>query len=90
MSLKVELLLDDFLTIFKMDQTFIKDPLHQTESLIWSHHIPQAFYHYSNHKLNIYGSIRKISHKTSLGSRTLEILVDIFIMKQFFNPAWYS
>ena len=42
-SLKVELLLDDFLTIFKMDQTFIKDSPHQTESLIWRHHIPEAF-----------------------------------------------
>ena len=32
--LKVELLLNDFLTFFKIDQTSIKDPLHQTENLI--------------------------------------------------------
>ena len=31
-----------------MDRTFIKDPLHRIESLIWSYHILQAFYYYSN------------------------------------------
>ena len=52
--------------IFKNEAGFIKDPLHRTESLIWSYHKLQAFYFYSNYKLKIYGSVRKISHKTSL------------------------
>ena len=49
-----------------MDQTFIKDPLHRIESFIWCYHKLQAFYYYSNYKLKIDGSVRKISHKTSL------------------------
>ena len=57
--------------IFRIDKTFIKDSLHRTESLIWSHHIQQAFYYYSNHKPKIDGSVGKISHKTSL---LLEVL----------------
>ena len=40
--------------IFKMDQTFIKDPLHIMESLIWSSHKLHAFYSYSNYKLKIW------------------------------------
>ena len=48
--------------IFKMDQTFIKDPLHRMESLIWSSHKLHAFYSYSNYKLKIYGSVRKKYH----------------------------
>ena len=59
-----------------MDQTFIKDPLHRTESLVWSYHKLQAFYYYSNYKLKIDGSVRKISHKTT---GALEILVDILL-----------
>ena len=55
-----------------------------------SQNIPYAFYHYSNHKLKIYGSIRKMSHKISLLVELLKFFVDIFIMKQFFNSVWYS
>ena len=63
--LKVELLLNDLLIFFKMDQTFVNDSLHRTESLIWSFHILLDFFYYSNYKLKINGFVRKISHKTS-------------------------
>ena len=70
-----------------MDQTFIKDPLHRIESLIWSYHKLQAFYYYSNYKLKIDGSVRKkYTHKTNLLVELLKFSVDNFTVKQFFNP----
>ena len=56
--LKVEHLLDDFLTFFKMDQSFIKDPLHQTDSLVESHHLLQTFYYHSNCQLKIDNNVK--------------------------------
>ena len=47
-----------------MDQTFIKDPLHQTESLIESHHLPQAFYYNSNYQLKMDDLVRTMLVKT--------------------------
>ena len=55
---------DDFLTFFRMDQTFIKDPLHQTENLIESHHLPQAFYYHSNYQLKMDGLVRTMLNRT--------------------------
>ena len=57
-----------------MDQTFIKDPLHRMESLVWSSHKLHAFYSYSNYKLKIYGSVRKNITLNQSAGGTLEIL----------------
>ena len=57
-----------------MDQTFIKDPLHRMESLIWSSHKLRVFYSYSNYKLKIYVSVRKKYHVNQSAGGTLEIV----------------
>ena len=68
-----------------MDQTFTKDALHRIESLVWSYHKLQAFYYYSNYKLNIDGSVKKISHKTSLLVELLK-LSGYFSYETIFQP----
>ena len=47
-----------------MDQTFIKDNLHRTESLIWSNRLLQAFYYHSDYKLKMDELIRTMSNRT--------------------------
>ena len=79
-------MLDDSLTFFKMDETFIKDPVHRTESLIWSHYLPQAFYYHSNIKLKMDDLIRTMSkNKNKTNKENLEISVCISACNDFSN-----